>query len=434
MSLESLRVDARFHRLLRSKGIETPTPIQAKAIPAALTGGDLVAIAQTGTGKTLAFGLPALTRLAQSPRHGTSMLVLAPTRELAHQVHEVLTPLAKAVGLTTACIYGGVGMAPQTTALRRGANIVVACPGRLLDHMGEGNILLGRVSILVLDEADRMLDMGFLPDIRRILFALPRERQTMMFSATFPPEIARLAATMMRDPARVEAGPVSRPVDSVRQLVYSVSKQDKPTLLKNILRLDEVGSTLVFVRTKRSADKLAKVLLAAGFPVDAIHGDQSQNRRQRSLDGFKSGRHEVLVATDVAARGLDVKGISHVINYDLPGTAEDYVHRIGRTGRADATGDAITFVTHEETQDLRAIERALGRQIERARWSGMPEVAAPASAADLAGERRPVRAHQQARPQRSGGGRPHRGQGRSGGQARPSGGSAPSKVTVVRSW
>ncbi|MBX3727984.1 MAG: DEAD/DEAH box helicase [Candidatus Sumerlaeia bacterium] len=378
MTFETLRIDVRCQKVLRERGIATPTPIQAQAIPVALTGSDLVAIAQTGTGKTLAFGLPALTRLAGLPRGTTGMVVLAPTRELVQQVHDVLAPIARALGLTTACIYGGVGMQPQTDALRRGASIVIACPGRLLDHMARRNTRFENVSILVLDEADRMLDMGFLPDIRRVLAGLPTERQTMMFSATFPPEIAGLADAMMRHPERVEVGPVARPVDTVRQGVFNVAREEKVDLLKHLLAQDHVGPTIVFARTKRGTDRLARILTTAGFAAESLHGGHSQNQRTRAINGFRNGRHRILVATDVAARGLDVKGISHVVNYDIPVVPEDYIHRIGRTARAQATGEAITFVTPDDTVALRDIERTLGKRLDRQDWGNAPRTHTPA--------------------------------------------------------
>jgi ATP-dependent RNA helicase RhlE len=392
LTFNTLRIDLRFERILRARGIVDPTPIQTKAIPVALAGQDLVAIAQTGTGKTLAFGLPALMRLADMPRGATGMLILVPTRELARQVDGVLQPFAKTLGLTTACVYGGVGMEGQTAALRRGASIVVACPGRLLDHMHRGNVRFDRLSILVLDEADRMLDMGFLPDIRRILGALPRARQTMMFSATFPAEIAQLAGSMMQRPHRLEAGPVAQPLETVRQGVFTVARDQKMDLLRHILRQGGIGPTLVFLRTKRTTDRVAKALIRDGFSAEAIHGGLSQGRRTQAIDGFRSGRHRVLIATDVAARGLDVKGISHVVNYDIPGTPDDYIHRIGRTARAHASGDAITFVTPDDTEALRDIERALGKRLERTVWSG------PASHS----ESRHSPARPQTRPMRTG--------------------------------
>ncbi|MCB2155278.1 DEAD/DEAH box helicase [bacterium] len=370
MTFTEMHLDPRCLRILEKQGITTPTPIQEQAIPVALSGRDLIAIAQTGTGKTLAFGLPALARLENTPRGHTGMLVLAPTRELAQQVHDVLAPLARAMKLTSACIYGGVGMAPQEQALRRGVSIVVATPGRLLDHIQRRNTRFSKISELVLDEADRMLDMGFLPDIRRIMAELPAQRQTMMFSATFPDEIANLTKSMQNNPHRIEIGAVAQPVDAVHQTMYAVARDQKSELLADILREKDVTSTVVFVRTKRSTDRVAKTLERQGYRAAAIHGGYTQNRRQRAIDGFRKGRHKILVATDVAARGLDVKGISHVINYDLPATSDDYVHRIGRTARASATGNAITFVCPDEGRDLALLERAIGRQIERISWDG----------------------------------------------------------------
>ena len=370
MTFKDLQVDPRCLQLLEKQGILEPTPVQAQAIPIALEGRDLVSVAQTGTGKTLAFGLSAITRLKNAPRDHTAMLVLAPTRELAQQVHEVIKPLAKAVKLTTACVYGGVGMAPQVQALRRGAQIVVATPGRLLDHVGRGNTRFRKLQVLVLDEADRMLDMGFLPDIKRIINELPKERQTMMFSATFPWEVERLTTDFMNDPARVEIGLKAQPADAVRQAVYTVAPNRKLDLLHDILIKDEVSSTVVFVRTKRSTDRVAEMLANRGFKAEAIHGGHTQGRRQRAIDGFRKGRHKILVATDVAARGLDVQGITHVINYDIPATPDDYVHRIGRTARASADGDAITFVSITDARELHNIERAIGREIDRVKWEG----------------------------------------------------------------
>ncbi len=370
MKFQDLQIAPRCLKVLERQGITTPTPIQEQAIPVALEGRDVVAIAQTGTGKTLGFALPALTRLADTPKGNTAMLILAPTRELAQQGHDVIAPLAHSLRLTTTCVYGGVGMYPQAQALRRGATIVVATPGRLLDHIQRGNTRFRNISVLVLDEADRMLDMGFLPDIRRIIGELPTDRQTMMFSATFPKEIAKLTTSMQRDPVRIETGPVARPADAVRQSLYAVATDKKVDLLTNILKKEEVSSTVVFVRTKRSTDRLAKTLSKLGFKAEAIHGDHPQNRRRRAIEGFRRGRHQILVATDVAARGLDVPGISHVINYDVPGSSDDYIHRIGRTARASAEGDAITFVSPHEGKELSIIERALGRKIDRVEWEG----------------------------------------------------------------
>jgi len=376
MSFEKFCIDPRCLKLLTAQRIVTPTPVQEQAIPVALEGTDLVAVAQTGTGKTLAFALPALTRLAAMGRgKGPAMLVLAPTRELAIQVHSVMEPLAKALGLSTVCVYGGAGMAQQTKALRQGRTVVIATPGRLLDHMSRGSVRLDKVNILVLDEADRMLDMGFLPDVRRIVSRLPKDRQTLLFSATFPKEIERMAADMQRTPHRIQVGAVSKPVDSVRQGIYTVGQTAKVTLLSKLLREQQVRSALVFLRTKRRTDKVAKVLHREGFKVQAIHGDRSQSQRQQALDGFRKGRYNVLVATDVAARGLDIEGISHVFNFDIPATSDEYIHRIGRTARANAEGDAITFVSPDEYMALRGIESALGKNLDRTDWEGAVPVA-----------------------------------------------------------
>lgn len=370
MSFNHLPIHPKCLDLLVAQEIVEPTPIQAEAIPPALEGRDVIAIAQTGTGKTLAFALPALTRLQDVPRGRTAMLVLTPTRELALQVHSVIERLAKPLGLRSVCVYGGVGMTPQTDALRKGATIVVATPGRLLDHMQRRNVKFSGLSILVLDEADRMLDMGFLPDIRRILQSLPKDRQTMMFSATFPSEISRLAADMQRDPVRVEVGAVAKPVEAVRQAVYTVDQTAKVNLLSKILRESEINSALVFMRTKHRTDRVAKTLHKEGFKVQAIHGGRSQSQRQQAIDGFRKGRYNVLVATDIMARGLDIQGVSHVINFDIPTTSEDYIHRIGRTARANADGDAITFVSPDDYLALRAIESSLGKNLDRAEWDG----------------------------------------------------------------
>ena len=376
MSFEELCMDPRCLRILKAQRITEPTPVQVQMIPIVLEGRDVVGVAQTGTGKTLAFGLPALTRLAKGPSGSgkNRMLVLAPTRELAQQVHSVLESFGKALGLRTTCIYGGVSLEAQTKALRRGVDIIVATPGRLLDHMGRGNLRFSDLSILVLDEADRMLDMGFLPDIRRILRQLPTKRQTMMFSATFPREIARLAADMQRDPVRIEVGAIAKPVDTVRQGVYTVAQPGKLGLLSKVLRKEDVQSALVFVRTKHRTDRIARALLKAGFKVQAIHGGRTQGQRQKAIDGFRQGRYAVLVATDIAARGLDIEGITHVINYDIPPTSDDYIHRIGRTARANAIGDAITFVCPDEFIALGAIEKALGKNLPQEEWEGARSV------------------------------------------------------------
>ncbi len=375
LSFADLSINPRFLRILKAQQIVEPTPVQARAIPVALEGRDVTGVAQTGTGKTLAFGLPALTRLADSKPGRNRMLILTPTRELAQQINDVLHPLAKALGLRSVCIYGGVNMGPQTKGLRRGCDIIVACPGRLLDHMQRKNVRFDNLSVLVLDEADRMLDMGFLPDIKRILSTCPKNRQTLLFSATFPKEIEQMAASVQRDPHRIEVGAIAVPVDTVRQGVYTVDSSGKTGLLSKILDGPEVGPTLVFLRTKHRTDRVAKALHKQGYKAKAIHGGRTQSQRQQAIDGFRSGKYKVLVATDVAARGLDVDGITHVVNYDIPRSSEDYIHRIGRTARANASGDAITFVSSNESQALGRIERALGKQLHREEWEGAVHVA-----------------------------------------------------------
>ncbi len=370
MSFHDYDLDPRPLKTLTSQGITEPTPVQAKSITPALEGRDLIAVAQTGTGKTLAFGLPSISRLAELKISKNTMLVLTPTRELAVQVHDVLKMLARDVGLRTTCIYGGVGMEPQTKALRRGVSIIVATPGRLLDHMNQGHINYRDLAILVLDEADRMLDMGFLPDIKRILSALPKERQTLMFSATFPKTIQRLAKDFQNDPVRIEVGRTAAPAKDIRQGVYSVDQKAKPKLLMHLLHKDEVESTIVFVRTKHRTDRIAKNLKREGLKVAAIHGDRTQRQRQQAIDGFRKGDYHILVATDVAARGLDVDGITHVINFDMPMTPDDYVHRIGRTARAGASGDALTFVCPDQRRELNNLEKAIGMKLNREDWDG----------------------------------------------------------------
>lgn len=370
MSFDAFNLDPRCLSILRSQRITVPTPVQEKAIPVALEGRDVVGVAQTGTGKTLAFGLPALTRLAAGRSVRNGMLVITPTRELALQNQTVLEPFAKAMGMRTVSIFGGVGIEPQTRALRQGCAIVVATPGRLLDHIARKNIRFDDLSILVLDEADRMLDMGFLPDIRRILAKLPTNRQTLMFSATFARELEKLATDMQRDPIRVEVGATAKPIEAVRQGVYTVASAGKMDLLSKLLSEPQVESALVFIRTKHRTDRVAKSLHKAGFKVQAIHGGRSQRQRQQALDGFRDGRYTILVATDVAARGLDIDGITHVVNFDIPNTPDDYIHRIGRTARANADGDAITFVSPEDHEALTTIERALGKPLPREDWEG----------------------------------------------------------------
>jgi len=370
MSFKQFTIHPKCLRAIEAQGITEPTPIQREAIPVALEGKDVIAVAQTGTGKTLAFSLPSLTRLAEGKRGRTRMLVLTPTRELAQQVEKVIAPIARSMGLRSVCVFGGVGMFPQTKALRGGTEIVIATPGRLLDHIERGNARFDGLSILVLDEADRMLDMGFLPDIRRILGELPAKRQTLLFSATFAKEIQRLAATFQRDPQWIEVGPVSKPVETVRQGLYAVDTNDKANLLSTILKDPEVKSAIVFMRTKHRTDRVTRILNKKGFNAQAIHGGRSQSQRDKALDNFRRGRSNVLVATDVASRGIDIQGVTHVVNYDIPGSFDDYVHRIGRTGRANEMGDAITFVSPQEHKDLSEIERGLGMNLPRTEWEG----------------------------------------------------------------
>jgi ATP-dependent RNA helicase RhlE len=352
-------------RAVDAMGYEAPTAIQRESIPVILKGRDVVGTAQTGSGKTAAFVLPIIQRLMNQPPGRTRALVLSPTRELAAQIGGAIHDLAKGTRIRGQAVYGGVGMTPQERALRSGVDIVVATPGRLLDHMGRRDVDFRGLQVLVLDEADRMLDMGFLPDVRRIVGALPRERQTLLFSATMPPEIESLSRSIMRDPVRISVSAPHRPPPTIRHEVYPVAQHLKTGLLLRLLGREDMLSVLVFVRTKRRADRVSRQVGEAGFEVARIHGDRSQSQRETALEGFRSGRHQVLIATDVAARGLDVEGITHVINYDVPPVPTDYVHRVGRTARMEAQGEAITFVTPEDEGDLRGIERALGRSIPR---------------------------------------------------------------------
>lgn len=371
-SFADFDLDPRCLRVLDKNDIQVPTPIQAAVLPVALEGRDVIAIAQTGTGKTLAYVLPLLVRIAQGKAGRNQLLVLTPTRELAVQVHHVIEEYGKALRIRSVCVYGGVNLEQQARALRRGCPVIVATPGRLLDHMERGNVRFNELEALVFDEADRMLDMGFLPDIRRILRTVPAERQTLLCSATFPREIERLAQDILHEPERITVGAISQPVDNVRQILYTVAAESKIALLLQLLRDDVavVDSCIVFMRTKSRTERVAKALHRAGIDVQAIHGDRTQRQRQRALEGFRDGRFPVLVATDVAARGLDIDNVSHVINYDIPVNPDDYIHRIGRTARASAKGDAITFVSPGEHIALEGIERALGNHLPRAEWEG----------------------------------------------------------------
>jgi len=361
MSFENFNLHSTITAGVKTLGFSTPTPIQREAIPAVMAGRDVMGLAQTGTGKTAAFGLPILHRLLAGPQGKVRALILAPTRELTEQTHKAIGGMGRSTRLRSAAIYGGVGMQPQFEALRRGVDIVAACPGRLLDHVRRKTIDLSRVEVLVLDEADQMFDMGFLPDIRKIVKHLPRTRQNLLFSATMPPDIRSLADEILHDPVRVKIGHTA-PVASVAHTFYPVATRSKDALLKKILDTTSTSAVLVFTRTKRRSKNLARLLEESGYEAAALHGNLSQSNRRKAMDGFRSGRYKILVATDVAARGIDVRGISHVINYDIPDTVDAYTHRIGRTGRACDTGDAFTFVCYEDQGLLRAITQLLGNQ------------------------------------------------------------------------
>ncbi len=350
-----------IHQNIRTEGYTTPTPIQAQAIPILLGGRDLLGCAQTGTGKTAAFALPILDRLARNPRppglKGARALILLPTRELALQVGESFRTYGRNLRLACATIFGGVGQGPQVDAIRRGADIIVATPGRLIDLMDQGHVRFEAIEILVLDEADRMLDMGFIKPIKQILGKLPRRRQNMLFSATMPPDIADLASGLLVNPEKIAVAPVATTAETVTQWVLHVAKDNKRALLQDVLNDPSMERVVVFTRTKHGANRVVQQLERAGVYAEAIHGNKSQNARQRALQGFRDGRVRVLVATDLAARGLDIDGITHVVNYELPNEPESYVHRIGRTGRAGASGIALSFCDHEERAYLRDIER-----------------------------------------------------------------------------
>jgi ATP-dependent RNA helicase RhlE len=373
-------------------GFTEPTPIQQQSIPPILEGRDVMGLAQTGTGKTAAFALPILQRLMEGPRGRLRALVIAPTRELAEQIHEAFVALGGKTGLRSFTVYGGVGMGPQVNKLRGGAEIAVACPGRLLDHIQQRTADLSKIEVLVLDEADRMFDMGFLPGIRQILRHVPQERQTLLFSATMPSDVRRLAAEVLTRPVTVEIGE-SAPANTVAHAIYPVEAHQKTAFLLALLRETDTGSVLVFTRTKHRAKRLGEQLLRSGHKAASLQGNLSQNQRQAALNGFRDGRFRILVATDIAARGIDVSRISHVINYDMPDTTDAYTHRIGRTGRASRTGDAYTLVSREDAGMVRDIERVLGAPIERRRLEAF-DYSAPAPAP----QRMPVSSAPPARP------------------------------------
>jgi len=363
-SFAELMLAPELLRAVADAGYTTPTPIQARAIPLILKGRDIMGLAQTGTGKTAAFTLPIVQRLLGGPRRARA-LILTPTRELAVQVRESFARYAEHSGLEIAVVYGGVPLGPQEQALRAGVDVIVATPGRLLDHMERQNVAFDDLEVLVLDEADRMLDMGFAPQLNRIVADIPKYRQTLLFSATMPPEVEALARKYLRKPIVVQVGMRTQAASTVTHAVYPVPRDRKSELLVELLRQKELDSVLVFTRTKHGADKVVRKLDSEGISSLAMHSEKSQGQRTDALDQFKKGTIRVLVATDIAQRGLDIAGISHVINYDVPAQAEDYVHRIGRTGRAAATGDAFTFMAADEISMVRLIERTLGQPIPR---------------------------------------------------------------------
>jgi ATP-dependent RNA helicase RhlE len=361
----ALKLHPSLLKSIRELGFAKPTPVQSDAIPPALAGRDVLACAQTGSGKTAAFLLPILHNLIDKPRGRTRALILAPTRELAAQILEEFNALAVHTPLTGASVFGGVGMGPQEHAFRAGVDVIVATPGRLLDHLRAPYAKLTHLEYLVLDEADRMLDMGFLPDIRRILRQIPTRRQTLFFSATMPAEILKLTQEMLRNPETIQKARQAAPASGITQAVYPVGQDLKRGLLLHLLTRGHVRQALVFTRTKHRTNRLADYLVRAGINAERIHGNRSQGQRTAALAGFKEGRFPVLIATDIAARGIDVEALGHVVNFDVPQAPEDYIHRVGRTGRAEATGDAFTFVSPDEESDLRDIEKAIGRRLPR---------------------------------------------------------------------
>ncbi len=411
MPFSKLGLDDRILRAINDSGYTEPTPIQSAAVPLVLAGNDLIGIAQTGTGKTAAFTWPLLSMITGNPqqagRRKTRALVLAPTRELVVQIEENVRAYGRHVPLRIAKVFGGVGERPQIDALRTGADMVIATPGRLMDLMGQGHADFSALQFLVLDEADRMLDMGFVPAIRKIVRVLPKTRQTLLFSATLSKEIEVLTREFQHNPKKVEIGRRSNPAELVTQFIYEVSKDHKPSLLAHLLRDQSLNMVLVFTRTKHGADRVAKRLGRDGVTTATLHANRSQSQRLRALQDFKSGAVRVLVATDIAARGIDVDGISHVVNFDFPPHVEDYVHRIGRTGRANAVGDAISFVMPEDHGALRTLERFIGRGIVRKTAEGFDYKSAPPrepAGADGPRYRDPRQQQQQQRrnqPQRS---------------------------------
>jgi len=384
VNFDQFNLDTRLQAGIKRAGYTTPTPIQIKAIPEVMNGSDLIATAQTGTGKTAAFVLPILNRLLSGPRKKPRCLIVTPTRELAEQIHQNIRMLSANTTLRSVTVYGGVGANPQIQALRQGIEIVVACPGRLLDLIAQRAVDLSRIEILVLDEGDRMFDMGFLPDVRRIIKAIPAQRQTLLFSATFPKEVEELARESLHQPKRIAVG-LSRPANTVSHALYPVPQHLKRELLLSLLSQTDTDSVLIFTRTKHRATRLQKQIKAEGYRVTSLHGDRSQGQRQTALKGFKQGHYQILVATDIAARGLDIESISHVINFDIPDTADAYIHRIGRTGRAERSGDAFTLVTPDDDDMVRTLDRIMGSNLERKMVAGFDynTPAPPRSASEI---------------------------------------------------
>ena len=362
MNFTQFKLDPRLLAAVERAGYTAPTPIQEAGIPPALAGHDMIGTAQTGTGKTAVFVLPILQKLLTGPRHRTRALIIAPTRELAEQIHETFRDFAAGTRLRSATVYGGIGAASQIKELQNGTEVIVACPGRLLDLIGQRYAQLNSVEVLVLDEADRMFDMGFLPDIRRIISYVPKQRQTMLFSATFPAEVEQLAAQILTRPQRIAVGLIC-PAHTVSHALYPVTNNLKTKLLLAILQQTDTESVLIFTRTKQRAKRLAEQIERAGYKVTSLHGNRTQGQRQSALNGFKDGKYQIMVATDIAARGLDVESISHVINYDMPDTADAYIHRIGRTGRAERSGDAFTLVTPEDNAMVIELEKIMNKEL-----------------------------------------------------------------------
>jgi ATP-dependent RNA helicase RhlE len=438
-SFSTLKLHPSLQRGLKELGFSRPTPIQLDAIPPALEGRDLLACAQTGSGKTLAFLLPILNHLMEKPRGSTRALVITPTRELAAQIVESLNEVAVHTPLTAAAVYGGVGMGPQEHAFRSGVDVIVACPGRLLDHFRQPYAKLAGLEYLVLDEADRMLDMGFLPDIKRVLKHLPPRKQTLFFSATMPGPIGALAHELLKNPATINLERKAAPASGITQAVYPVQQELKSALFLALLNRGDMKEALVFTRTKHRANRLAEFLVRNGIKAERIHGNRSQQQRTKALEGFKNGEYRVLVATDIAARGIDVEALGHVVNFDVPNVPEDYIHRVGRTARAELTGEAFTFVSPSEEEELRAIERAISRRLPRVTvpdfdYHAKVEVRLEIPLADRIAAIRAKKADDRARAAAKKGGRPghHSPSSRGGAPARSSSSSSSSAPSRPR--